>query len=78
MSILPKIPELYALMADYKRQGDYNQIHEVLSSILQRGKNTEIVTFASGDELAALISRLCGIPTILQWSGGGKNYTISL
>ena len=72
MSILPKIPELYALMADYKRQGDYNQIHEVLSSILQRGKNTEMFTFASGDELAALISRLCGIPTILQWSGGGR------
>ena len=72
MSILPKIPQLYALMADYKRQGDYNQIHEVLSSILQRGKNTEMFTFASGDELAALISRLCGIPTILQWSGGGR------
>lgn len=72
MSILPKIPQLYALMADYKRQGDYNQIHEVLSCILQRGKNTEMFTFASGDELAALISRLCGIPTILQWSGGGR------
>ena len=72
MSILPKIPQLYALMADYKRQGDYNQIHEVLSCILQRGKNTEMFTFASGDELAALISRLCGIHTILQWSGGGR------
>jgi len=71
-SILPKIPQLYALMADYKRQGDYNQIHEVLSSILQSGKNDGMFTFASGDELAALISRLCGIPTILQWSGGGR------
>jgi hypothetical protein len=71
-SILPKIPQLYALMADYKRQGDYNQIHEVLSCILQNGKNDQMFTFASGDELAALISRLCGIPTILQWSGGGR------
>lgn len=70
--ILGKIPQLYALMADYKRQGDYNQIHEVLSCILQSGINNQMFTFASGDELAALISRLCGIPTILQWSGGGR------
>jgi hypothetical protein len=72
MSILPKIPQLYGLMADYKREGDYNQIHEVLYSILRSGKNDKMFTFASGDELAALISRLCGIPTILQWSGGGR------
>jgi hypothetical protein len=71
-TIIDKLPILYGLLADYKREGDYNQIHEVLTAILQKGINDQMFTFSTGDELAALISRLCGLPTILQWAGGGR------
>ena len=71
-TIIEKMLILYGLLADYKREGDYNQIHEVLTAILQRGINDQMFTFSTGDELAALISRLCGLPTILQWAGGGR------
>jgi len=63
---------LFKLLADYKRTGDYQQIYAVLYAILVAGSNIGNFTFSSGDELAALLSRLCAIPTILQVASIGK------
>jgi len=64
---------LYQILADYKRTGDYQQVYSVLKVILDSGQtNINNYTFSSGDELAALLSRLCGLPTILQTAAIGK------
>jgi hypothetical protein len=64
---------LYKILADYKRTGDYQQVYSVLKAIIESGDtNTEYYTFSTGDELAALLARLSGLPTILQTAIIGK------
>lgn len=58
--------ELFQILADYKRTGDYQQSYTVLKEILKSGTNTGCYTFCSGDELSALVGRLLGVPTIYQ------------
>lgn len=66
------ILNLYYLLADYKRTGDYQQIYTILSKIKETGTNDGNYTFSTGDELAALLSRLLGLPTIWQVGSTGR------
>jgi hypothetical protein len=73
LDVRSKLLILYELLADYKRTGDYQQIYAVLFKIiaLLGGVNNSFYTFSSGDELAALVSRLCALGTILQTANSG-------
>ena len=64
---------LYKILADYKRSGDYQQVYAVLKAILFTGTNTGCYTHATGDELAALLARMLGLPCVYQVSSIGKN-----
>jgi hypothetical protein len=67
------IHNLYYLLADYKRTGDYQQIYTILLKIIENGNiNTSNYTFSTGDELAALLSRLLRLPTIWQVGSTGR------
>ena len=67
------LKKLFKLLADYKRTGDYDQMRAVLIEILLFFKdNKEYCVFCTGDELAALIARLCAVPTMRQTGGSGK------
>ena len=65
---------LFKLLADYKRTGDYQQIYAVLYKIMTLGSNTGYYTFATGDELAALVSRMLQLVTVLQNAAQGTLY----
>ena len=67
------LKKLFKLLADYKRTGDYDQMRAVLIEILLFFEgNPEYCVFCTGDELAALIARLCAVPTMRQTGGSGK------
>ena len=63
---------LFKILADYKRTGDYGQMYAVLNALLDGKYGTSCKIFLTVDELAALISRLCAVPTMQQTPGTGK------
>lgn len=65
--------ELFQILADYKRTGDYQQSYMVLKEIFKNNKqNNKYFTFNTGDELSALVGRFLGVPTIYNSSGQSK------